>query len=461
MAGWPPDEDLSISLEEGLGDLEFLITTDSKEAQEYFNQGFRFLASFDFTRAILSFRKALSLDSDCAICLWGEAFSLGPNINTGDDAFLLQSVPVAYERAMKAKEIVDNGISISSLEKDLISALTVRYCPDIFDYGEQRSALDHQFALEMDLVAEKYPSNDNVLSISANAWMNTRPWDYWLSDTEFYDEGKRAKDLLERALASNPDNPYAIHLYIHVTEGSGLFALAVPYADRLPDLQPNLPHQQHMPSHTYLRTGDWKRSAEVNAIAASLENQIYPYHNMETLIWSLRMLGMSSQAIDAASRLLEMATQGEQMTRRQERAAPFLVMTQALFSKYDDVLQSPVPPSTAHYWRLLWHYCRGLAWLSAEYQNLEKAMEDYFALKEEYDIIEDIMDEGPDYEGFPFLDVGKIARLILESNLASVCDESELEIDFLRSACKLKRTSLTMSLVSGLYLLHILWEQHY
>ena len=57
------------------------ITTANPKTQAYFDQGVRLLFGFNHAEAIRSFREAARLDPDCAMCWWGVAFALGPNIN--------------------------------------------------------------------------------------------------------------------------------------------------------------------------------------------------------------------------------------------------------------------------------------------------------------------------------------------------------------------------------------------
>jgi hypothetical protein len=72
----------------GLGDaIGMTVTTQSAEAQSYFDQGLRLVWGFNHAEARRFFAHARTLDPGCAMCWWGEAFALGPNINDGmDDA---------------------------------------------------------------------------------------------------------------------------------------------------------------------------------------------------------------------------------------------------------------------------------------------------------------------------------------------------------------------------------------
>src|SRR5258708_3193071 len=66
---------------EGLGSYSRMVTTDSSEAQRYFNQGLAFLHGFNHGAAIRSFQEAAQLDPKCAIAHWGIALACGPHIN--------------------------------------------------------------------------------------------------------------------------------------------------------------------------------------------------------------------------------------------------------------------------------------------------------------------------------------------------------------------------------------------
>jgi len=66
---------------DGLGDFHRGITTQSPEAQAYFDQGMRFLWAFNHDEASRSFARAAQLDPGCAMCFWGVALTIGPNYN--------------------------------------------------------------------------------------------------------------------------------------------------------------------------------------------------------------------------------------------------------------------------------------------------------------------------------------------------------------------------------------------
>ena len=68
------------SLMDNLGSHVHPISTDNEMAQKYFNQGLILAFGFNHELAIASFKEALKHDPECAICYWGIAWALGPNI---------------------------------------------------------------------------------------------------------------------------------------------------------------------------------------------------------------------------------------------------------------------------------------------------------------------------------------------------------------------------------------------
>ena len=58
-------------LYEGLGSYSRKITTDSPEAQRYFDQGLAFVHGFNHSAAIRAFEQAAELDPKCAMAHWG------------------------------------------------------------------------------------------------------------------------------------------------------------------------------------------------------------------------------------------------------------------------------------------------------------------------------------------------------------------------------------------------------
>src|SRR5437899_5293240 len=85
-----------------LGPLHRAITTQSKEAQAYFDQGLRLNFGFNHDEATRSFARAAELDPSCAMCFWGVALTLGPNYNV---PMLPDRAQVAWSALEKARAL--------------------------------------------------------------------------------------------------------------------------------------------------------------------------------------------------------------------------------------------------------------------------------------------------------------------------------------------------------------------
>ena len=277
------------------------------------------IAAFDFRRAVISFRAAQIADPSCIMCVWGEGFALGPNLNTFDEPRLLQSLPLAYDKAEQAFQMSAsksyNGVQSGRhrIETGLVRALRTRYRASPEDYVMHEQNLTHSFVNEMTRVLGESggPSgNPNLAALAADALMNTQPWNYWVSPGQARHEANQALHILEEALRSNPKHPFCVHLYVHVTEASGNLSLlhaARPFAEILPNLMPGAPHLVHMSFHTLMHTGDFYVADMDNGRASSLPRQIYPMHNLDTLSWVCRIQGRSACSMDAAKSLERLA----------------------------------------------------------------------------------------------------------------------------------------------------------
>src|SRR6476620_8801235 len=116
-----------------LGNLQHPVTTDSKQAQRYFDQGLRLLFGFNHKEAIRSFRSAAFLDPNCAMAHWGVAYAFGPHVNKPMDAEDTAGAWEALQLAVAAKS------KASEREKAYITALEKRYRPE---HKDNRSELD-------------------------------------------------------------------------------------------------------------------------------------------------------------------------------------------------------------------------------------------------------------------------------------------------------------------------------
>jgi hypothetical protein len=200
----PAAEKLPGPLLSGLGDLHHPVTTSSKQAQRYFDQGMRLLFGFNHQEAIRSFRSAAHLDPQCAMAHWGVAYAFGPHVNRPTDSNDTAHAWAALQLA------VANRAGVSAKEQAYITALEKRYQPA---HQDDRLALDQAFAGAMRELARQSPDDLDAQVIFAESLMNTMPWDYWTRDRTPKPETEEILAALRFVMARDPDHPGANHFY--------------------------------------------------------------------------------------------------------------------------------------------------------------------------------------------------------------------------------------------------------
>jgi len=350
---------------ENLGTLSYTVTTPSRRAQKYFDQGLRLTYAFNHTEARRAFRMAQKLDPKCALCGWGEALVLGPNINAPMDSAAVKPALAALRAAQEKARYA------SGRERALIEALGRRYSENA-----ERATLDAAYARAMNRVAARYPEDADIQILYAESLMDLTPWDYWALNGR-RPKGRTAEILavLERVLDKHPDHPGAIHYYIHMVEASDRPERAEPYAKRLADLMPGAGHLVHMPFHIYFRMGRYLDALAVTKagiaadeayIAEAAPEGIYPQayypHNVHSLMAAAQMAGDGKTAIAAAEKLARVVTADAARAIpwvQPIQAAPYFAHAQ--FSAPETVLALRDPGSSLPYVQAMWHYARGVA----------------------------------------------------------------------------------------------------
>jgi tetratricopeptide (TPR) repeat protein len=358
---------------DGMGEYHRAITTTDPGAQRYFDQGMVLAFAFNHAEAIRSFRAAQRLDRQCAMCFWGEALATGPNINVTSNGKTIMSREeqvAAYAALEKARALASGA---SHVERDLIAVLGERYSATPV---EDRDSLERAYAEALGELAARYPDDDDIAGMFAEAWMNTMPWDYWSDGETPRPETVPVITALERILARNPRHPHAIHLYIHAVEASSKPGRAEAAADTLTTLVPGAGHLVHMPAHIFWRVGRYHDAAEANVRAAAIDEAyiaqcnaqgfypaMYYPHNIHFLWAAASMEGRSAIAIEAA-RKVAANVRLEQIDQFPAveffRTIPLLALVQ--FGRWDEVLAEPEPRADLAYSAAIRHYARGVAY---------------------------------------------------------------------------------------------------
>jgi hypothetical protein len=280
---------------------------------------------------------------------WGIAYANGPHVNA---PMFDEQVATAWEAMQQAIALKSNA---SPRERDYIDALAVRYTEKPV---EDRAPYDLAYANAMRELHLKYPDDLDAAVLFAESLMDTMPWDYWTADLQPKPATVEVLGALESVIARDPDHPGANHFYIHAVEAGPRPDTGIRSADRLVGFGSILGHLVHMPSHIYVRVGEYAKASEANVLASLADERYieacraqgfypgayYP-HNVHFLWFSRTFEGRSADAIAAANKVADYAASEICGTPKVEavrqRHVPLLAY--ARFGKWDDILAAPAP----------------------------------------------------------------------------------------------------------------------
>jgi tetratricopeptide (TPR) repeat protein len=353
---------------DGTGGHKRRVTTASREAQRYFDQGLAFLYAFNHDEAIRSFRRAAEIDPSCAMAWWGVAVANGPHINY--PAVPPDRAKAAWEALKKAQNA---SAGATPVERALIEALAARYADP---QPKDRASLDRAYADAMRKVWAEFPRDADVGGLFAESLMDLSPWNYYGRDGQPLPGTPEILATLEEVLKKDPKHPLALHLYIHAVELSPNPEKAEKVADRLRNLTPGLGHLVHMPSHIDVRLGRWEKAIQANVKAAAADRayrersadqgfyRFYMAHNHNMKAFAAMMIGRRAEAVAAMDQMVAEIPPAW-LNENAGVIDGFLAMpleARLRFGMWEEILEAPKPEAAFPIARALRHYARGVAY---------------------------------------------------------------------------------------------------
>lgn len=354
----------SIAPMPGLGTSTFKVTARDAQAQAWFAQGLLLTYAFEHREAANVFRAALARDPGCAMCAWGVAYALGPNINNPERG-PVRDIRRFIARAQQA------AAGATPAERALIDAMAVRY--GAADERAQKAyeamgsamcstrkterKIDPQelaYAAAMDEVVRKFPDDPDVVALYADAVMSTMPWRWW--DPKTGQPNGNVGDVLARLAATtrrHPQHTGALHFYVHLAEHSPDPRQAEAAADGLGVTAPESPHLVHMGSHIYKNIGRFADGSRANEQALQVQKRFsaalkaqgrsagsWDWHHLHFLWYSALMEGRTALSLRTA-RDLERRF-GDRGDGFGEYARLLPLATLVRLQRWDEVLAEPV-----------------------------------------------------------------------------------------------------------------------
>jgi tetratricopeptide (TPR) repeat protein len=349
----------------GLGELHHPVSTKNPQAQQFFDQGLRFIYAFNHDEAARSFQHAAELDSKLAMAYWGVAEAVGPNYNDPAD-------PDRYKQAHEAvQKAVDLSAGASPSDQAYIQALAKRF-PEDPKSDLRKAAEDYRDAMRQ--VVSEFPDDLDAATLFAEAGMNLHPWGLWHVDGTPEAGTDEIVSTLESVMKRDPDHLGAIHYYIHAVEASPTPERALAGANKLAALAPGAGHIVHMPAHVYIRTGDYEAAVKTNEQAAAVDRAyikatgaqgIYPMmyysHNLHFIAMCAAMNGNYAESRKNADLLTANVGPHVKEVPPLEGFMTIPMAVEVRFHHWNEILKMPQPDAALKTATVFWHFGRGMA----------------------------------------------------------------------------------------------------
>lgn len=275
----------------GTGNVHFEVTTNSEEAQAFFNQGIGQLHGFWDFEAERSFRQVASIDPDCAMAYWGMAMANYKNNERG--LGFIEEAVTRKDMTSDREQCWIDGLAayFENPKADLKKRLRdyVRSLEDLaYDYPDDIEA-------QAFLLKQIYYNNGKGLAIPSHYAINL---------------------LADQILTTSPNHPanhYQIHLWDREDAERALTAAA-----NCGPAAPGIAHMWHMPSHIYSKLKRYEDAAWQQEASARVDHehmirfQIVPdqihnfAHNNEWYIRNMNTLGQLDRSVELATNMISL-----------------------------------------------------------------------------------------------------------------------------------------------------------
>ena len=328
----------------GTGKIDFGVTTDSKEASQFFNQGLRQLHGFWDLEAERSFRQVAMIDPDCAMAYWGAALATfeKPERASGFAQEALDRIENAsprerqYIKALhryfygdkkeqtekekdgkegeggkEEKDDVEKKDDVDANEKEKGDDKKEK-TEDQYKLVDKKTKKERaaRYLKDLEDIVIDYPDDIEAKALVVHRiWYNGRAG--WPIGSYV-----AAESLLKEIFAVNPMHPshhYRIHVWDRrkpkmAIESAGMCGLS----------SPAIAHMWHMPGHIFSRLNRYDEAVYYQEASARTDHrhmitdhvipdQIHNYsHNNEWLTRNYAFLGRATDALNQAMNLVEL-----------------------------------------------------------------------------------------------------------------------------------------------------------
>src|SRR5437899_1179580 len=264
-----------VPLRSGIGAAHDDLTTRSKQAQAFYDQGLAYLHSYVWLEAARSFNQALALDSTLALAHAGLAV-----------AYTELNAPAASTAALERAR----ALARTDHDKRHVAARALQAEGKVVEY---RRALDDAL--------KAFPLDDELWLARGQAASD---------DPAERGQGSVAASIpfYEKARTLAPGHFAAHHYLTHAYENTGRIAEALAEGETFAKMAPKVPHARHMFGHNLRRAGRVQEAITEFLAADSLaaeyfkaekipvEYDLHYQHNLDLLATSYQYVGQMTAA---------------------------------------------------------------------------------------------------------------------------------------------------------------------
>lgn len=236
-----------------LGDVEFDVSCSAAVTGD-FDRAVALLHHMMYQEARAAFEAVAADDPDCAMAHWGVAMTLfQPLWPTRPDA---EARRRGWERLQTARSLGPG----TDRERDLVAAAEA--------FFEDPGTEEWWPRIERwrDAMAESYEARPDDAETAAFYALSRLAAAQVSADRTAHNA--EAAGILAKVHEQRPEHPGAIHYTIHANDVAGRADESPDVVSRYDEIAPSVPHALHMPSHIYVRLGDWPDVIEWNRRSA-------------------------------------------------------------------------------------------------------------------------------------------------------------------------------------------------
>ena len=245
-------DEYSVAADVAIGHVDFQVAC-ARGVRADFDRALGLMHHMMYEEARSGFEAVAAADPTCAMAYWGIATTLFQPL------WPSRPGPEALQRGAALSEQA-RAFATSDRETALIEATSAFFAePDSAEYWQRIE----RWAQGMEAAYAAFPDDLDTAALYGLSRVALAP----IAEDRgaLFDE---AEAVLSEVFEREPLHPGGIHYAIHATDVDGRAANALEQVAVYGDIAPQVPHALHMPTHIYVRLGEWPGVIEWNRRSA-------------------------------------------------------------------------------------------------------------------------------------------------------------------------------------------------